>query len=339
MMGRSGGGFSGGRSGGGFGGGRTGGGRSFGGRSGGSFGGNRPSGFGSRPHGGFYGGGFYRGFRPAPPIYPMGGRRRGSSGCLPTVIVLLVFVAILGVVFSAARSQNRSEIRNTTQRTPLSGQVHKTEWCRDDIGWITEKPVLIEGLEEFYKETGVQPYILFVPYSDAYWRNGSINGDAAQSYLEQVYDRTFTDEAHFLFAYFECERDSKKEMEGQFQYLSGYAADTVMDNEAKSIFWGYFTSYYNDTSYTIEEMLSNTFADTARSIMSTPTNGWDFAKVAVVVLGVAAVAGGIVIVVRTVAKRRKEKEEYTKTILETPLETFGAENDTADLEKKYQDKP
>ena len=343
-MGRSGGSVGGGgRSGGSFGGGHTGGGRSFGGRSGGSVGGVGRSGnsFGSRrPNVGYHrvgypGGRFYGG-------YPGGGyrrSRRGGTGCLSTMIVLLVFVVIVGVAFSTMRSGSQESVKNTTERTPLVGQVNKTDWYEDDIGWITERTVLIEGLEVFYKETGVQPFVLFVPYSEEYWNGNNFVDDTAQAYLEQIYSEKFTDEAHFIFAYFECRQDSKQEMEGQFQYLSGYSADTVMDNEARSILWGYLTAYYNDTSYTIEEMLSNTFAETGKSIMSKPTNGWDFAKIAIAVVGVVAVVVCVLILVKTVAKRRKEKEEYTKKILETPLETFGTQDDTADLENKYQNKP
>ena len=42
-------------------------------------------------------------------------------------------------------------------------------------------------------------------------------------------------------------------MEGEFRYLSGYSADTIMDNEAIKILWGYFENNYYNTSLTIEE--------------------------------------------------------------------------------------
>ena len=116
--------------------------------------------------------------------------------------------------------------------------------------------------------------------------------------------------------------------------LSGYSADTIMDNEAISILWGYFEKNYYDTSLTIEEMISNTFSETAESIMSAPTNGWDFAKVAIVIIGIVVVVIIIYRILKQKAKREKEKEEYTKEILDKPLETFG--EDTSDLEDKYK---
>ena len=51
------------------------------------------------------------------------------------------------------------------------------------------------------------------------------------------------------------------------------------------------------------------------------------------------IAGVVIIwlmykIIKSQNQREKEKEEYTKEILEKPLETFG--NDTSDLENKYK---
>ena len=71
-------------------------------------------------------------------------------------------------------------------------------------------------------------------------------------------------------------------MDGEFRYLSGYSADTIMDNEAINILWGYFEKNYYNTSLSIGKMISNTFSETAESIMSRPTNGWDFAIIFII---------------------------------------------------------
>ncbi len=194
---------------------------------------------------------------------------------------------------------------------------------------------MISGLEDFYNETGVQPYVLLVEYSSAYWNeDGTIDSTSADEYLETVYSETFTDEAHFIFAYFQCENDSLSEMDGDFRYLSGYSTDTIMDSEAISILWGYFESYYYDTSLTMEEMISNTFSSTASLIMSAPTNGWDVLTVVIICLCVVAVAVCIVLLIKNMNKRKKEKAQETENILNTPLDTFG--DDTSDLEDKYK---
>lgn len=257
---------------------------------------------GGRSSGGFSGGGSYRSpsgggfYHSGGPHYsnnfhfhsgwgwgPMFGPRppRRGYSFVSSFICIIVVIILLWVVVSATTplNYNNKVPENTKQRVALSGAVNKTDWYQDNIGWITNKSVLISGLEDFYNKTGVQPYILFVPYSTNYWNGTDFNANAADSYLETVYSNSFTDEAHFIFAYFQCKNDSKSEMDGEFRYLSGYSADTIMDNEAISILWGYFEKNYYNTSLTIEKMISNTFSETAKSIMSKPTNAWDFANV------------------------------------------------------------
>ena len=212
--------------------------------------------------------------------------------------------------------------------------VSKTDWYKDELGWILNKNVLVEGLEDFYEETGVQPYVALVPYSPDLWNGNDLDITAAQQYMETLYQDTFKDEGHFLFTYFSSRNDSRSEMEGQFRYLSGYAADAIMDNEATSILRGYYEKYYYDTSLSTEELISKTFSKTGDSIMEKATNGWDFAKIAILVGGVVIVLFVIYKVIKTKAQREKEKEEYTKEILDKPLEKFG--EDTSELEEKYK---
>lgn len=260
--------------------------------------------------------------------------RRGPS--FGSIIAVLIIIMILIAVLSAATS-NQSSTKvpdNTTQREPLHGVVHKTDWYEDELGWVRNRNVLIDGLEDFYSETGIQPYVVLIDYADEFWNGTTLNFDAADDYLEELYEERFTDEGHFVFAYFSCFDDTQYEMDGEFRYLSGYAADSIMDNEAISILWGNFEKNYYDTSLSIESMFADTFKATGASIMSRPTNGWDFLKVAVVIAGGVAVVFVIYKLVKSKHQREKEKEEYTKEILSKPLETFGT--DTSDLEEKYK---
>ena len=336
-MGRSSGG--GGRSSGGFGGGRSSGGFSGGGRSsGGSF--RNHSSSRSFSHSS----GFGHGPRPRPRPPRMGPyihhRRYGYGGYgyrsgYATIIAYLIIIVIVVAYLSYITNGTSNNIaKSTKERVALSGVANKTEWYNDQLGWISSKSVLVSGLEDFYKQTGIQPYILLVPYSSQYWNGSTINVTAADNYLESVYNSNFSDEAHFIFAYFSCKNDSKAEMEGEFRYLSGYSADTIMDNEAISILWGYFEKNYYDTSLSIEKMISNTFSETANAIMSKPTNFWDFSKIGVVAIVIIVIIVFIYKSKKNKDKREKEKEDYTKEILSKPLETFG--NDTSDLEDKYK---
>ena len=178
------------------------------------------------------------------------GPRRYGGGCFSGIFTMIIIFMLL--VFSGffngcsmltgcvGNNQYQSVQNSTKEREPLRGVVTKTDWYEDNIGWISSEKVLISGLEDFYKETGIQPYVLFVAYSSDLWNGNYLNITKANEYLESVYEERFEDEGHFIFAYFQCANDSKQEMEGEFRYLSGYSADTIMDSEAIDILWGYF---------------------------------------------------------------------------------------------------
>lgn len=313
----------------------------------GGFGGGHSSGGfsgGGRSSGGFSSSGSSSSYRSSRPIYGgphyhSGGYGYGyghsSSSSWVSILIFFIIIIIIISINSSLISNSTKVPKNTTQRVALNGVVSKTDWYEDNIGWITSKNTLISGLEEFYKKTGIQPYVLFVPYSAEYWSGNDINATKADAYLEKVYSEKFTDEAHFIFAYFQCKNDSKSEMDGEFRYLSGYSADTIMDNEAISILWGYFEKNYYNTSLSIEKMISNTFSETAESIMSKPTNGWDFAIILIIVIVIILIIVFVYKMVKSKHQREKEKEKFTEKILEKPLETFGT--DTSELEKKYEE--
>lgn len=199
-----------------------------------------------------------------------------SSGC-STIFVLIIIIIIIYAVVSAnlRRSSGNNyygqtstqQFISTKSRKPLKGVVKKTDYYSDQIGWIKDKSKLQDGLKEFYNKTGVQPYVLFVKYSSVYWNERELDTTSADSYLEKVYKETFSDEGHMIFAYFQCDDDSRDEMEGTFRYLLGYSAQTVMDEEAINIFLGYLDQYYADTNLSLEKMISETFESTANSIM------------------------------------------------------------------------
>ena len=309
----------------------------------GGFGGGHSSGGfsgGGRSSGGFSSSGSSSSYRSSRPIYGgphyhSGGYGYGYSSSSSWISILVFFIILMIIVMPIIQKDSVKIPKNTTQRVALNGVVSKTDWYEDNIGWITSKNTLISGLEEFYKKTGIQPYVLFVPYSAEYWNGNDINATKADAYLEKIYSEKFTDEAHFIFAYFQCKNDSKSEMDGEFRYLSGYSADTIMDNEAISILWGYFEKNYYNTSLSIEKMISNTFSETAKAIMSKPTNGWDFAIILIIVIVIILIIVFVYKMVKSKHQREKEKEKFTEKILEKPLETFGT--DTSELEKKYEE--
>ncbi len=307
------------------------------GRSGGGFGGRSSGGFsgGGRSSGGFSrrsssGGGFSRGFGYStgprfhfgPSYYGGYGSGCGCGGGITSIILLFlifIFVSIYdgcSTISSCISSDHSGVDKSTRVREKLEGVVTKSDWYEDQIGWVSSEKVLIEGLEDFYKETGVQPFVLLVKYSEDFWNGTNLNVEEADKYLNNVYDQKFEDEGHFIFAYFECENDSKQEMEGEFRYLSGNSVDTIMDNEAIDIFWGYFQVNYYDTSLTLEEMISNTFTKTANNIMQ---NSEDSSNVPMILSIVLISILVIVIIVALINKNKKNKPETAERV-EKPVD-------------------
>ena len=253
--------------------GRSSGSRSFGGRSGGSRGFHTPRAThtanmtrtGYRPYRSMFGGG----------SSPNGNDNNNHNGTpqrkksfIIWSLLILWFAGIGGFLFMD--SHPVPDVRSTIDRTPLVGQVNQTAWYEDNLDWVIYEQVLIDGLEEFYGKTGVQPFVLLLPYDTRYWKGNEIDETVVDSYLNNYYNSHFTDEAHFLLVYFASAEDSITEMDGTFYYLCGYEAETVLDDEATDVFWTYLKYYYSDTSHGLEAMIGNAFADTAEVIMGSP---------------------------------------------------------------------
>ena len=215
-----------------------------------------------------------------PPRYSGYGYRYRKT-TIADLIVPVIIIIIFCIAFKKISNSNLPEkiskqyyektttqiSKSSTKRTALNNEANITEWFENSLGWITNGSELTKGLEEFYNKTGIQPYIVFVPYSTEYWSEENFNEETATTYLDNLYSSIFQDEAHFIFAYFEKNQDSKSEMEGEFRYLSGKSADKIMDSEAIDIFWKYFETNYYNTNLSIEKMISNTFSETASNIM------------------------------------------------------------------------
>ena len=356
--GRTSGGFSGG--GGGRSGGRSGGpsGGFGGGPRGGGFGGGpRGGGFGGGPRGGFGGGhrgGFGFGFGPSihvgPSVNVGGGGNGGCGGCLGTVIGFILVLMLLSVLYGAmdscsgrndygsyGSSAYSATTTSDTVRTKLdSGDVSKTAYYTDEDGdWIHSASKLEKGLSHFFDKTGVQPYVYIL-------KNGSETSvDALNKKSSDLYDQLFSDEGHFLLVF--CDAG-----DGTFNcgYTIGTKARTVMDDEALGVLEEELNNAYNNAS-TDEEVFSDAFYNTADTIMKAADSEAKSAatgKVALVVVGVAAVGGIAYVVVRNKKKAVAERKERADQILNTPLEKFGdADNPTSDknvedLASKYEDK-
>ena len=303
-----------GRGGGSHGGGGHSGGRSFGGRSGGGFGGGRGPGFGGPgfggpPPGGPHFGGprrrwggpvFHGGF------FGWGGPRRGGAGCFSIFVLFILVIGLFQLLPGTGSSQNSEVTVSRTERTAVTGTTTYADWYIDELGFIDHDTDLTDGLKYFYSQTGIQPYVMLLEYDPSVWINGEWNENAAEEYLAQVYNNTFSDNGHMIFAYFACENDSE-DMNGTFYLYYGSAAYSIMDDEAETIFWSYFDMNYNDLDLSIAEFIGQTFRQTADNIMHIGTDENHTLATAAVVFAVICVI--VVIIGLIVIKKVNKREE------------------------------
>lgn len=116
---------------------------------------------------------------------------------------------------------------------------------------ITDQNQLLTGLKTFYTTTGVQPYVYF-----------TAEETLDDTYAGEVYDSLFTDEGHFLLLIHSTPDDQGDETWNDY-YLLGSDAAKVIDNTLMDQFWQYYDTNYADINLTTEQVLSQTFSQTA----------------------------------------------------------------------------
>ncbi len=276
------------------------------------------------------------------------GTRRGA-GCSTSIITLIIMLVIVWAVFanlgmltcvgcyglgcSSQQNITKSSEKREKFEQP-SNFKYNNDWYEDQLGWIgRNNRVLIDGLEDFYEKTGIQPYLMLVKYGTV-----ELDPRAEEEYVNSMYDSLFPgDEGHLLFCYFECRNDYPELMDGDWYYVTGKATEVVMDTEAKKILESRLEYYYNDTSLDIDELFAKTFSDAGREIMSGPMR---MRYVIIVVVAIIAVVVIVIILVNWWKARTKQKnkeQEDLERMLDKPLETFG-DGSLNDLKDKYDNK-
>lgn len=330
-----------------------GGGRSSGGRSssGGRAGRGSSGSFGGRSRGGgSFGGGFSSPPRPPHPPRPprpphfggyysrpprryyggnSGGNSGGHSGCsliLTAIIVLAIVVVVIGrPIMDIFNIGNSAITKSTIDRKPLeSGMVTETDYYEDNLNWIQSSSKLEKGMVNFYKRTGVQPYLYITDEING--KNNPSNSDF-ETFANNFYDERFNDEGHLLVIFLEYNGNYN------MWYIAGTAAKSVMDDEAIDILFDNI-EYYYQSDLTDEEMFSTAFDKASQRIMKKEISIW------VIVLVLVAVISAIWVVYKLIKNRNKRKQEELNTmeeILEKPLESFGSDGEElSDLEDKYK---
>ena len=282
------------------------------------------------PHSGM--GGFFMGLgvgraasgnRSSGPV-PTNSQNGNKNGCLiPIVIVLIITLAITFIPMLFNSGASGQVTASTIEREPLpAGSVNETGYYTDELGWIGNSTQLTSGMKNFYKATGVQPYLYLTNTIDG---NHSPTQNQIEQFADETYDALFTDEAHVLLIFFEYGDNYNT------WYVTGNQAKTVLDTEAMDILLDYVDNYYYDQSLTDEQMFSKAFDSAGEGIMKVTTSPW------IPVLIVTGILAILIVVFLWWKSRKKQKNleaEQTQRILETPLETFG-DTEAEERAKKY----
>lgn len=323
----------------------SGGSRSFDGSSGGSFcvgGSSGRSGRSSSSRGSSHSGSSYRRSSSSHRSYNHGSysnRYRGGHpgsdfyGFLQYVFskvatLLVVLVVIILFVFFGGDSQ-----KSTIQRERVESGLafDNNVLLRDDINYISSETKLSSGMRTFYKETGVQPYFIFLAY-DPQFKSDKQKEDWTTSY----YDSNIKREDAILYVYFE--EKNPEDNVGLMCYALGKQSASVFDAEAIEIWYNNIGSEWSDYSQSTEKVFEDAYTKTAKTIMRVSTTGKDVLKYVVIFVGVLGI--GVVALKMFEAKRKAEKEraEETQEILNATLESLGdslSSSGLDDLKDKY----
>lgn len=284
-----------------------------------------PSGGGFRQPPPRYGRGFHQ--PPPPPRHYGGYGRRRSGGAASHLLgwVIVIIIVVLYLLFSSAAGGQ--DTKSTIQRTKLESQnAYINDCIVDELGWFDNVSHTGAELKDFWKETGVQPYIVLHEYDATLTSN-----DEKEQWANEYYEEHFDTENIFLYVYF-AEKDADNDV-GYMCYVNGYEASSVMDSEAVEIFWNYIDSYwYSDLS--TDELFIKVFDREADTIMHVSTTGKDIVKWVVILAVVIVVGITIIKVVRTKAARAKQKAEEDERILNTPINDMIKDSEN-DVTNKY----
>lgn len=253
-----------------------------------------------------------------------------GSAAVVVVIIAFVFIFILassiGGIFGG-RSSSNDVTASTQKREALpAGSVKITDYYTDELGLITNKTEMENGLKYFLDKTGVQPYVFLTDNI-----NGSHNpsDEELAAFSGELYRSTFADEAHVLIIFIWYNNDYNGYIE------CGNQAKTVFDDEAQDILLDYFARYIDYTDITYEEFFGMSFRDTADRMMEVTTSPW---IPVLIVMGVILLIVILFVWWRHAKKQKNLEAQQTEEMLKTPLEKFG-DTEAEELGKKYDDDP
>jgi len=185
----------------------------------------------------------------------------------------------------------------------------------DELGWLDSESKTESQLKEFWEKTGVQPYVILKDYDPSLTSESEM-----EKWATDYYDSTFDRDDIFMYVYFAAQ-DTDNDY-GYNAYAQGIQTNAVMDSEAVEIFWDKLDQYWFSDA-TMDEVVTETFNGTAKTIMQSATAKEEASMTRTIVFGVIAAGALIVILVGKKNKRDKEKAEEDQRILNTSIDDLA----------------
>lgn len=229
------------------------------------------------------------------------------------VMIILVIAGLLLALFALFLAFTNPDKRNYIEREKITPLVaFDRDTIIDELGWITNEREVLEGMEEFYDKTGVQPILVI---TDNIYGSSNPSIDDIEARCNEIYDQVMgTNEGGLLFMF--CEWSSSNY--DPF-YLAGTSAQSVMDSDATDTLINFANSLYT-TNLSDEQYFSRVFSDTADRIMSKPKSNTPAIIVVVLLIGVDIIVIGVYSSYKKKLQREREKAAETERILNSRLE-------------------
>jgi hypothetical protein len=252
-------------------------------------------------------------------------------------------MALFGQMFNLGTGGGtRIEVpHSTVNRTALARGVSNTPNPRliDRSGFIENTSLVVAGLDNFHRRTGVMPFVYVAAEID-----GSRTPTRRQmaDYAEIIFDRGIEqwnmNEANLLLLFFHCGcREPQDRCNCDTFILAGAQAGTptLIDAQAIDILQGYINHYWF-AGVSNSDLLNRAFTQTGERIMTVHRSPWINVLIVAVVLM-------ILFLLFTWWKAKRDQKnleaEQTERILNQDLQEFGdVVSDQADEHaKQYED--
>lgn len=260
--------------------------------------------------------------------YSVGGPSGGAAGIL---VFFMAFILIVAVFLVIGLGAGGGAPQSTIQRERVDSTYTFDRNCVvDELGWLDNRGKLTKGLEYFYKETGVQPWIVLT------YVTSETDTDAKREAWVKNYFDTNCNPSTFMYVYFETDDTSVK---GPDVVWWGDIAASVMDTEAVDIFLNYLDSDW--VTWDVDDtdgMFVHIFEKTANTIMRVSTTGKDIMKYVIIFAIVVVALIGFVVLFNKKRDAERERAAETERILQAGQNqaTYGSPTDAADdLTSKY----